>query len=353
GEDLYVVCPGGDYLADTEAATPRPPDPVDDMRLEPLTDVHTPGTATIALMSEFMHRPADQMLKCILFDAGGTVVAALVPGDREVSQVKLERRFFPTPVRAFEDADFEEHGCIKGFVGPQGLSAEVVILADHVVRAGANWITGANTLGHHVTGANTPRDFRVDEYVDLVQIREGDPCPIDGVSLRIERSIVVGHIYELGARYSEPLKARFIDEDGTERPYQMGCYGIGVTRIMAAAAEQFHDDAGLMLPRVLAPFEAVVIIANRDDERVVAEAERLYEELAVAGVAVAIDDREERAGVKFADADLIGYPVQVVVGKRGVQDGTADLKLRSTGERSKAPLAGAGRVAMDLLAAAP
>jgi prolyl-tRNA synthetase len=228
-----------------------------------------------------------------------------------------------------------------------------VILADHSVRAGVDWITGANTLDHHVTGANTPRDFRVDEYADIMEIHEGDRCPNDGAPLRLERSIVVAHIFELGARYSEPLNARFIDEDGTERAYQMGCYGLGISRVLAAAAEQFHDDAGLKLPKALAPLEAVVIVANRDDERVVAEAERVYGELLGAGVTVAIDDREETAGVKFADADLIGYPIQVVVGKRGVEAGTVDLKLRSTGDRSKASLADASQAAMDLLTAAP
>ncbi len=353
GEDLYVSCPTCDYLADTEAASPGAPEPVDDPPLEPLVEVHTPGASTIAAVSAFLQRPAAHMLKNILFEAGETVVAALVPGDREVNQVKLERRFFPTPVRPFEDAEFEARGYVKGFVGPHGLADDVVILADPSVRGRPNWVTGANRLDHHVTGANTPRDFRVDAFVDLVEIREGDPCPNDGAPLHIERSIVVGHIYQLGTRYSEPLKARFLDEDGTERPYEMGSYGIGITRIMAAAAEQFHDEAGLRWPKVLAPFEVVVVIANRDDDRVMAEAERVYAELAEAGVAVAIDDREETAGVKFADADLIGYPVQVTVGKRGVAAGTADLKLRATGERSTAPLPGAARGAMDLLERAP
>ncbi len=354
GEDLYVSCPTCDYLADTEAASPRAPEPLmDDPPLDPLVEVHTPGASTIAAVSEFLQRPAAHMLKNILFDAGGTVVAALVPGDREVNQVKLERRFFPTPVRPFEDAEFEAHGYVKGFVGPHGLADDVVILADPSVRGRPNWVTGANRPDHHVTGANTPRDFRVDEFVDLVEIREGDPCPNDGAPLHIERSIVVGHIYQLGTRYSEPLKARFLDEDGTERPYEMGSYGIGITRIMAAAAEQFHDEAGLRWPKVLAPFEVVVVIANRDDDRVMAEAERVYGELAEAGAAVVIDDREETAGVKFADADLIGYPVQVTVGKRGVAAGTADLKLRATGERSTVALADAARGAMDLLEQAP
>lgn len=353
GEDLYVVCPNGDYLADIEAARPRPPEHLEPAELEALTEVSTPGAATIAAVTEQLDVTADRTLKCILFRARDSVVAALAPGDREIDQVKLERRFFPTLVEPFEDADFASNGYAKGFVGPQGLGADVVVLADETVRGGADWITGANAPDRHVTGANTPRDFRVDEYLDLVRIREGDTCPIDGAPLRIERSIVVGHVYELGTYYSAPLEARFVDEDGSEQYFRMGCYGLGIGRTMAAAVEQFHDNAGIALPKVLAPFEVVVVIANRDDERVVSEAERVYRELLDRGVEAVLDDREETAGVKFADADLIGYPVQVVIGKRGVDAGTVDLKLRSSGERSQAELAGVAEAAAALLGTAP
>jgi prolyl-tRNA synthetase len=353
GEDLFVVCPNGDYLADLEAATPRPPAPADTTALEPLTEVSTPSAATIDAVSKLLRRPASNMLKCILFDVGGRAVAVLVPGDREVNETKLARRFFPALVRRFEDADFASLGLVKGYVGPQGLPEDIMVLADHSVRGGKDWVTGANKSEHHVTGANAERDFRVDEYADLVQIREGDPCPACGQPLRIERSIVVGHIYQIGTTYSEPLKATFVDEDGTERPYVMGCYGLGITRTIAAAVEQNHDEHGITWPRALAPFEVVVIVANRDDEQVTAEGERIYLELAALGVEVLLDDRDESAGVKFADADLMGFPVQLVVGRRGVDAGTIDLKLRATGKRSTAPLQGAGPAAADLLAAAP
>jgi prolyl-tRNA synthetase len=230
---------------------------------------------------------------------------------------------------------------------------DVTILADPTVRGRTDWVTGANEPDRHITGANTPRDFRVDRFEDVVGLREGDRCPIDGGTLHVGRAIVLGHIYQLGTNYSAPLDARFVDEDGEERHYQMGSYGIGISRIVAAAVEQFHDDAGLRLPKALAPFHVVVVMANRDDERVVDEAERVYGELRERGVEAVIDDREETAGVKFADADLVGYPVQVVVGRRGVKAGSADLKLRATGERSSAPLAEAATAAVDLLAAAP
>jgi prolyl-tRNA synthetase len=353
GEDLFVECENGDYLADWKAATPMPPEPVEPEDPEPFEVVATPGAATIEAVSAMLARPPGRTLKCLVYDAGGRTVAVLVPGDREVEEAKLERLLFPATVRRLEDDDFAARDLVKGFVGPQGLPEEVRILADHSVRGGADWVVGANEVDRHATGANTPRDFRVDAYEDLVALRDGDRCPIDGGTLRVGRSIVVGHIYQLGTRYSQPLGARFVDEDGEERPYQMGCHGFGISRALAAAVEQHHDDLGLRLPRAIAPFEAVVIVANRDDDRVVAEAERVHAELGELGVAAAIDDREQSAGVKFADADLIGYPVQAIVGRRGVEAGTIDLKLRATGERSQAELAKGAPALVDLLAGAP
>jgi prolyl-tRNA synthetase len=353
GEDLFVECVNGDYLADQKAATPMPPEPASQDALQPLERVATPGAASIEAVSTLLGRPPEQMLKTMLFDAGGSTVAVLLPGDREVEEAKLERLLFPAPVRPLEDADFAERGFVRGFVGPQGMGDGVRVLADHSVRGGRDWVTGANEPDYHVTGANTSRDFRIDEFADLVALRDGDRCPIDGGELRVGRSIVVGHIYQLGTRYSGPLKATFVDEDGTEQLYRMGSHGIGISRILAAAAEEYHDEDGLRLPKALAPFGAVVIVANRDDPRVVAAAERAYEELVSAGVDTCLDDREETAGVKFADADLIGHPVQVVAGKRGVEAGTVDLKQRATGERSRAPITDVASAVLELLAAAP
>jgi prolyl-tRNA synthetase len=352
GEDRFVECENGDYLADWKAATPMAPVPIPEGAAS-LEVVDTPGASTIEAVATMLARPQEHLLKTMLYDAAGTTVAVLVPGDREVEEAKLERAFFPTPIARFEDGDFAARGFVKGFVGPQGMDKDVTVLADHSVRGGADWVTGANEPDRHAMGVNAPRDFRIDRFEDVVAIREGDHCPNDAGTLHVGRAIVVGHIYQLGTIYSAPLGARFIDEDGSEKPYLMGSYGIGISRIVAAAVEQFHDDAGLTLPKHLAPLEVVIVIANRDVEAVVAEAERIYAELRQRHVEVAIDDREETAGVKFADADLIGYPVQVVVGKRGVAAGTVDLKLRSTGERSQAPLEGAASAAVDLLASAP
>jgi prolyl-tRNA synthetase len=352
GEDRFVECEHGDYLADWKAATPRPPEPVPTGagRLEV---VETPDAATIGAVASLLGRPEHQLLKTMMYDAGGASVAVLVPGDREVEEAKLERAFFPTPVRRFEDGDFSERGFVKGFVGPQGMAEDVLVVADHTVRGGADWVTGANAPDRHATGVNSPRDFRVDRFEDVVALRDGDRCPNDGGALRVGRAIVVGHIYQLGTNYSGPLEARFVDEDGTERPYMMGSYGIGISRILAVAAEQNHDEGGLRLAKALAPFDVVVVVANSDDEAVSTEAERIYEDLRAAGVDAVIDDREAAAGVKFTDADLIGYPVQVVVGRRGIASGSVDLKLRATGERSQASLARAVEATRLLLEAAP
>jgi prolyl-tRNA synthetase len=349
GEDLFVRCANGDYLADTEAATPALPAELDDGDPAPMEEVDTPGAATIDAVAAQLDIDAAATMKCIMFEIGGRTVAVLVPGDREVSVKKLARLHFPEVVRPFEDADFAAAGFVKGYVGPQGFGDDVTVLADHAVRTRSGWVTGANRPDTHVVGAAKGRDFRVDAFHDLVQIRDGDRCPVDGGALEIGRSIVVGHIYQLGTHYSSRLEATFQDEDGAARPYVMASYGVGISRAMAATVEQHHDEHGIVWPKALAPFDAVVVLANADDDVVRAEAERIYLELGAAGLEVVLDDREERAGVKFTDADLIGYPVQVTVGKRGIESGTVDLKVRATGERSQAGLPDAARAVLDLL----
>jgi prolyl-tRNA synthetase len=352
GEDLFVYCDKCNYAADLEAATARAPEPVSRSNLEPLTEVPTPGRSSIDAVSQLLDRKPSEMLKCMVYDAGGGTVAVLIPGDREVNEEKVRRAMWPAPVKPFSEEDFAQRGLIKGFVGPQGLPEDVTVIADHSVRAGKNWVTGANKTDFHVTGANEGRDFRVDRWEDVSQVREGDPCPVCGGRLILSRGMVLGHVYQLGARYSKPLKATFVDEDGTEQPFQMGCYGIGVDRIVAAAAEQFNDEAGLTWPKALAPYEVVVIPTNMDQPAVVEAGERLYAAFQEGRIEVVLDDRVVTAGVKFADADLIGYPVQVVVGKRGIESGSVDLKARAAGQREKAPLKDAVTAAQHLLASA-
>jgi prolyl-tRNA synthetase len=355
GEDWFLYCPSCDYAADVEAAVVVTP-PGDDAAagvIEDLTEVDTPGSSTIEAVSAFLGRPATDMLKTMLFDANGRTVAVLIRGDREVNVEKVGRAMWPTPTELMDDAEVAKRGFAMGFVGPQAMGEDVTVLADHSVHGGHNWVTGANRVDAHVTGANEGRDFRVDRWEDLSQAREGDPCPNGDGTLLQSRGIVASHIYQLGTRYSKALDAAFLDEDGAQRHYEMGCYGIGLTRIVAATAEQHHDDAGLMWPKSIAPYEVVVVPTNMDQPAVVEAAERIYEQLLEQGCEVVLDDRDDRAGVKLNDADLIGYPVQVVIGKRGIESGNADLKVRATGERSQAPLGDAAGAALDLLAAAP
>jgi prolyl-tRNA synthetase len=353
GEDEFLYCENGDYAADVEAATSKRPEPAASGETEPLEDVSTPGRSSIAAVAELLGRPETELLKTMLFDSSGTTVAVLLPGNQEVNEEKVGRALWPSTVRPLTEEEIAARGFVKGYTGPQGLAEDVTVLADHGVAARRTWIAGANRPDFHTRGVSQGRDFRVDRWEDVVRVSDGDPCPVDGGTLRFARAMVVGHTYELGTRYSVPLKATFVDEDGTEQPYVMGSYGIGLPRVMAAVAEQYRDDDGLRWPKALAPYEVVVIVTNRDDERVVAEAERIYAELGERGIETVLDDREVSAGVKFADADLIGFPVQVVVGKRGVAAGTADLKLRASGDRSQAPLPEASEAAERLLSEAP
>ena len=352
GEDLFVYCLKGDYAANVEAATTMPPAAAAPDESVTLVEHHTPSAPGIREVVDRLGIRSDEMLKCMAFEVDGRLTLVLVPGDREVHVGKLRRAFAPAEVRMLEDEDFERYGLAKGYVGPQG-QEHAVVIADHRVASRAHWATGANRTDYHVTGAVRDRDFTVARWVDVASVEESDPCPRCGEPLRIGRAIEVGHTFQLGTKYSEPLKATFVDEDGVARPLLMGCYGIGISRIVAAVVEQHHDEHGIAWPKVVAPFQIAVILANRDDERATAEAERVYGELREGGLQVVLDDRDERAGVKFADADLIGYPVQVVVGKRGVGSGNVDLKLRATGERSQASLADAAQAAVDLLARAP
>ena len=352
GEDLFVHCDTCDYAANVEAASasvPEAGDPEGD--LAAVEVVATPGAATIEAVAEQLGVEAGRVLKCLVYRVGHKMVAVLVPGDREVSEGKLRRLFAPDEVEML--TDFEAAGLVRGFVGPQGLEG-IEIVADPRVRLGANWVAGANEPDAHATGVNPGRDFRVDRWEEVATVHEGDRCPrCETGTLRMGRSIEVGHTFQLGTKYSDPLKARFLDEDGVEKPFVMGCYGIGVSRIVASVVEQHNDDAGIVWPKAVAPFQVVVIPTNMDQPEVVEAAERLYGELGAGGIEAVIDDRDARAGVKFADADLIGYPVQVVVGKKGLERGVIELKLRASGERSEVAPEGAAAGVRGLLDRAP
>lgn len=332
GEDDVARCPGCGYAANTEAAIAGERRLDGDPPAEPLEEHHTAGRPGIDLVVDFFEDrrlTPGGMLKCIaLKDCQGDPVVALVPGDRDV---RLEAGMEP-----FSDADFDSFpALVKGYIGPMGLQAHGVrVVADYRVRERRAWVTGANRADHHVTGAVLDRDFTVDSWASIAKVEPNDPCAACGQPLEVVRAVEVGHTFQLGTRYSGALDATFVAEDGSERQLEMGCYGIGVTRLMAVVAEAHHDDAGLVWPRSVAPFEVHLVSLGRSPD-VGDAADRAYRELVDAGVDVLYDDRDVSPGVKFADADLIGVPVQLIVGLRGLERGVVERKERATGERDE------------------
>jgi prolyl-tRNA synthetase len=273
----------------------------------------------------------------------------LVRGALEVNEVKLKNLLGCLHLQLASEQKIEQiTGGPQGFSGPVGLT-DVRIVADTTVMELAVAATGANAADTHLVGVVPGRDFAPDVVADLRLARQDDPCPSCGEPLRETRGIEVGHIFKLGTKYSKAMKCNYLDDKGDERPMIMGCYGLGVGRTLAAAIEQSHDDRGIIWPLPLAPFEVVLLVLNADQPEVVAAAEQLYDELVAAGVDVLFDDRQERPGVKFNDMDLIGFPVRVVVGKRGIDSGEIELSLRRDGEKRPTPLADAVSAVQGLL----
>lgn len=338
GEDNFARCTACEYSANVEAAQSSPRSGGPAAASEDLVGHHTPDRPGIDLVVDFFADrglQAGGMLKCIaVLDAADQPAIVLVPGDREA--------IIPAGMRAFTDEDFGSHPqLVMGYIGPMGMQERGIrILADHAVAVGGPWVTGANEADHHVTGAALERDFKVDEWGSFATVAAGDPCPRCGEALELVRSVEAGHVFQLGLRYSTTMQgATFTDESGEEKPFWMGCYGIGVSRLMAVIAEANNDDAGLVWPAQVAPFDVHLLSlgAARSPE-VAAAADRLYEDLRSRGVEVLYDDRDASAGVKFADADLIGLPTQVLVGKKGLERGVVERKDRRTGDRDEVSL---------------
>ena len=335
GEDAFVWCANCDYAANTEAATrqptPEPPAPPD---AGPRTGVHTPDLPGIDEVAKHLGTSPELLLKCIAFDVDGELGLALVPGDREVNEFAIARALPGRTVRLYGDADFAAHRELpKGYIGPD-FSGATVVVADTSVRAPHGWVTGANETDHHTTDTVLGRDFTPTHWDEIVVVEPGDPCPSCAEPLRIDRGIEVGHVFQLGTKYTEALGALYTDDAGEQHPMVMGCYGIGISRIVAAVAEEHHDDNGLTWPAALAPYD-VHLLALGD---VAQAADSLYSELQAAGYAVLYDDRDARPGVKFADADLLGVPVQLVVGTKGLARGVVERKMRATGDRDELAL---------------
>lgn len=331
GEAEIVWSPSG-YAADTEAATVRIP-VAEGPQHETLTKVATPGCATIAQVAAFFGIEEKATRKSLaLFDATGQAHLVLVPGDHGVNDVKLAHAF-GEGCRMMDDAELLAAGLVKGSMGPVNLPAGIQVSADISLQDTSQWLVGANEEGYHFVGAQPGRDFDVRRWVDVCAAQEGDLSPEDGSELKLARGIECGQIFQLGTKYSECMGATFADKVGQEQPLIMGCYGIGVTRVLSAAIEQSHDAQGIIWPVSIAPFAVSVIPLTVGDKTVEPAAQDLAAQLAEAGLDVVLDDRKERPGVKFADNDLMGFPYQLIIGKRGMESGTAEIKVRATGER--------------------
>jgi prolyl-tRNA synthetase len=334
GENTLVTCERGDYAADLEIARGVPRAPEFPATLDSPEDVETPGVATIDALAEFLGVDAAATSKAMpVVKSDGTLVLGLVRGDDRLEEAKMASALGSDFRPATDDEIRAAFGADGGSLGPVGFAGEVV--ADEALREG-QFVAGANRTGWHLRGVQAGRDFEP-RFADLRQPREGDHCPQCGGALRFQTAIEVGHIFKFGSRYSEPLGATFLDEDGTEKPLIGGSYGVGPARVMAAAVEQHHDENGIVWPASIAPYDAHVLALHGGAEAVLDTAEKLAGELSAAGLDVLLDDRDERPGEKFADADLIGVPLRVIVGKKTLEDGMVDVRRRDGTAEDRVP----------------
>lgn len=342
GESEIAYCEKCSMAATTERAECLDAAPQTDTAELPMEEVHTPGTKTIEEVANFLHLEKQQTIKALLFvtyDEEGRengYVAAFVRGDRELNMTKLINAL-DIPEHAIEFADEEKMaaatGCVGGFTGPCGLH-DCTIIVDSELTGLKNLCAGACKEDHHLINVNYGRDYQADLITDLKVLQEGDPCPVCGAPVKHARGIEVGQVFKLGTKYSESMGAMYIDENQKEQPIVMGCYGIGVTRTLAAVVEQHHDDNGIIWPMSVAPYHVIITLVKPDDEAQAAAAEKIYQSLAAARVEVLLDDRKERPGVKFKDADLLGIPVRITVGKLA-GEGKVEYKLRRDADKEE------------------
>ena len=340
GESEIAYCEHCDMAATTERADVKD-DPADNAEMLPMEEVNTPGTKTIEEVASFLGLDKKQTIKALLFvkyDEVGNedgYVAAFIRGDRELNMIKLVNAL-NIPEHAIAFADEEKMsaatGCVGGFTGPVGLH-DCTIVVDSELTGMKNLCAGACKKDYHIKNVNYGRDYKGDIVCDLKTLKEGDPCPVCGAPVKHARGIEVGQVFKLGTKYSGSMGAYYKDENQEDQLIVMGCYGIGVTRTLAAIVEQHHDDNGIIWPMSVAPYHAIVTLVKPDDSVQAEVAERIYNELAKAGVEVLLDDRDERPGVKFKDADLLGIPVRITVG-RGAAEGSVEYKLRRDAEKS-------------------
>jgi len=354
GEDSVVHCAGCSYAANLEraevgerSAKAKPSDTAAAM-----TKIDTPKVGTIEQVCKLLKCSPHQMVKTLIYLADGEPVAVLVRGDHEANEGKVRRAVGAAKLELADPETIERvTRAPVGFAGPVGLG--MPIWADRDVAAIGDAIVGANEADKHYTGAQLGRDYQVpvEHFADLRNAEGGDPCPRCGKELVMRHAIEVGHVFKLGTKYSDSLAARFLDDQEQQHSIIMGCYGIGVNRIIAAAVETSHDELGIVWPLPIAPYEVLLVPLNVTDDEVRGAAEKLHDELTAAGIDVLLDDRDHRAGVKFKDADLVGIPLRIVIGGRGLKEGQFEVKWRWEKEPTAMPVAGASQAIVDLLAA--
>ncbi len=349
GEGKLVFCEKCGYAASTEkaeAVKPEVPESRESLFKE-IEKVSTPNVKRIEEVSNFLNVPKNNILKLLVYIVDGKPVAVAVRGDKDVEETKLKNAFKAKEIRLATEEEIEKFtGQPKGFLSPINLS--IPVYADYSVIPLVNFVAGAGEKDYHLRNVNWGRDFKVEKFIDVAEVKGGEPCPKCGNPLTEKRGIEVGHIFKLGTKYSKAMNATFVDENGEEKPIVMGCYGIGVTRVMAAAVEQNYDENGIVWTPEIAPFEVIVIPVNVKNDEIRETAEKIYEELKNKGLDVLIDDRNARPGFKFKDADLIGIPVQVIVGKK-VSEGKVEIKVRKTGEKVEVPIEEAASRALETL----
>lgn len=338
GEDAIVSCENCDFAANVEQAELPAPRSVDGPASPAIATVATPNQRTIAEVSAFLDGPAERFIKTLIVDADGVLHAVLVRGDHELNLIKVKKLLGADAVDLADDGTVvRATGAPVGFAGPVGLKGVESIIADQAIEGLRDAVCGANVAAQHLVHVDVGRDFTA-QFADVRLAEAGDPCPRCGGTLRAYRGIEVGHVFFLGTKYSEAMGCTVLDDTGRERPMVMGCYGIGVSRVLAAAVEQNHDENGIVWPANLAPFQVSVLPLQMNKPAVIEAAEQIYDALRAAGIEVLLDDRKERAGAKFNDAELIGAPWRIAIGARGLKGGTVELKPRAGGEVESVPL---------------
>ncbi len=338
GEDRILSCECG-YAANLERAVAAEPGREEKTgREEPFKEVETPGASTVEEVSRFLDVPRSGIVKTLLYASDGKKVAVLLPGDREINNIKLTRILGDPEVRFLEPDEIQElTGGPVGYSGPVGLPEGTRIFADNLLMDCTSMIVGANKNEAHLTGVVPGRDFSIDNFEDVVMAREGDLCPLCNKGMSLSNGIEVGHIFKLGIKYSEAMNASFLDENGETHNFIMGCYGFGVSRMVAAAIEQHHDKDGIIWPESIAPFDLIILPVNVGDEKIMDTASELADKFTGNGLDVLLDDRDLSPGVKFKDSELIGVPLRITIGRK-LADGLVELFHRKTRQVEELPV---------------